>query len=91
MYILAGILVLGLISNILVRAVAAKHFMTPAQEAELDAAGRHGGAPAPASAAGDGTASPAWMVTAAWVAVGVPIAIGVLVTLKEAAKLFGLT
>jgi len=31
------------------------------------------------------------MVTAAWLAVGMPIAIGVWMTLREAAKLFGLT
>ncbi|HET7757155.1 MAG TPA: OFA family MFS transporter [Steroidobacteraceae bacterium] len=91
MYILAGILVLGLICNILVRPVADKYFMTPQQEAELDAAGTHGVAAAPAGPAGDGTPSPGWMVTAAWIAVGVPIAIGVIVTLREAAKLFGLT
>ncbi|HYL03610.1 MAG TPA: OFA family MFS transporter [Steroidobacteraceae bacterium] len=91
MYILAGILVLGLICNILVRPVADKHFMTPQQEAELDAADRHGAAATPAGHAGDGQPSPGWVVTAAWIAVGVPIAIGVWVTLKQAAKLFGLT
>ena len=36
MYVLAGLLVLGLICNLLVRAVAEKHFMTPAQLAALD-------------------------------------------------------
>jgi len=92
MYILAGILVIGLICNILVRPVADKYFMTPQQEAELDAAGtRAGVATAPAGPRGDGASSPAWMVTAAWLGVGIPIAIGVWVTLREAAKLFGLT
>ena len=64
----------------------------PQQEAELEAAGtRAGVVTAPAGAAGDGAPSPAWMVTAAWLAVGIPIAIGVWMTLREAAKLFGLT
>jgi len=92
MYILAGILVIGLICNILVRPVADKYFMTRQQEAELDAAGtRAGVVTASAGPGGDGAPSPAWMVTAAWLAVGIPIAIGVWVTLGEAAKLFGLT
>jgi MFS family permease len=90
MYILAGILVLGLICNILVRPVADKYFMTPAQEAQLDAATAQAATTAaPAATAEDGLPSPAWMVTAAWLAVGIPIAIGVWVTLRQAAKLFG--
>jgi len=88
----AGILVIGLICNILVRPVADKHFMTPQQEGELDAAGtRAGVVTAPAGPGGDGAPSSAWVVTVAWLAVGIPIAIGVWVTLREAAKLFGLT
>jgi MFS family permease len=90
MYILAGILVIGLICNILVRPVAEKNFMTPEQEARLDAAGAQQAAATPAAAPGDGAPSPAWTVAAAWLAVGIPIAIGVWVTLKQAAKLFGL-
>ncbi len=74
----AGILVIGLICNILVRPVADKHFMTPQQEGELDAAGTR-------AAFVTAPADPGWL------AVGIPIAIGVWVTLREAAKLFGLT
>ncbi len=90
MYILAGLLALGFICNLLIRPVANKYVMTPAQLAELDAtdaAARVAAAPAPEG--GDGTPSLAWMVTAAWLAVGVPIAWGVWVTLQQAAKLFG--
>jgi MFS family permease len=90
MYILAGLLALGFICNLLIRPVADKYFMTPAQLAQLDtaaAASRAGAAPVAQS--GDGTPSPAWMVAAAWLAVGVPIAWGVWVTLHQAAKLFG--
>jgi len=90
MYILAGILVIGLLCNILVRPVADKYFMTPEQEAKLDAAGAQQAAAMTAAGAGDGAPSPAWAVAAAWLAVGIPIAIGVWVTLKQAAKLFGL-
>jgi MFS family permease len=90
MYILAGLLGTGLVCNILIRPVADKNFMTPAQLAELDAAGAGSGAgTAPAlQAGGDAAASPGWIVTAAWLAVGVPIAWGVWVTLQQAAKLF---
>ena len=90
MYILAGILVVGLICNILVRPVSEDKFMTREQEAALDAADARAGAATAAGPSGDGAPSPGWMVAAAWVAVGVPIAIGVWVTLRQAAKLFGL-
>jgi len=93
MYILAGILVLGLICNISVRPVADKYFMTPEEEARLDAASPQPAAsPATAAqdAAGEGAPTPGWKVAGAWLAVGIPIAIGVWVTLKQAAKLFGL-
>jgi MFS family permease len=91
MYILAVILVLGLICNILVHPVDPKHYMTPEQEAALDAADAQTAAaalPAGAAAAAD-PPSPAWHVAAAWLAVGIPIAWGVWVTLQQAAKLFG--
>jgi MFS family permease len=93
MYILALILVAGLICNILVRPVDARHFMTREQEAALDAAGAPGdAAPTPAAVAAATAAdppTPTWKVAAAWLAVGIPIAWGVWVTLQQAAKLFG--
>ncbi|HEX4387262.1 MAG TPA: MFS transporter, partial [Steroidobacteraceae bacterium] len=93
MYILAVILVIGLICNMLVRPVDPKHFMTPAEEAALDAASAETStAQSPAALAAAAAAdppTPAWKVTAAWLAVGVPIAWGVWVTLQQAAKLFG--
>jgi MFS family permease len=91
MYILAALLALGFLCNLLIRPVADKYFMTPAQLAELDAGGAHSGMASAASAQGvDAMPSPAWMVTAAWLAVGIPIAWGVWVTLRQAAKLFGM-
>jgi hypothetical protein len=92
MYVLAGILAIGLICNMLVRPVDPKHYMTPAQEAALDAASaEHGAAPAPvpAAVAAADPPTPTWKVTAAWLAVGIPLAWGVWVTLQQAAKLFG--
>jgi hypothetical protein len=63
--------------NLLVRPVAAKNYMTPAQLAQLDAE-QHG------------TPSPGWLVTAAWLAVSIPIVWRVWVALQKAVILFGL-
>jgi MFS family permease len=92
MYVLAGLLALGLLCNLLIRPVDAKHAMTPEQLAELDAAGGAGsraGATSDLAPGGAPSPSPAWVVAAAWLAVGIPIAWGVSVTLRQAAKLFG--
>jgi MFS family permease len=87
MYVLAGLLALGFLCNLLIRPVPAKYNMTPEQIAALDTP-TGTAAPAP-SATGDGSASPAWLLTAAWLAVGIPIAWGIWVTLQKAATLFG--
>jgi len=89
MYILAAVLVLGLLCNLLVRPVADKYFMTPEQEAKLGPA--VGAEALPAAGIGAaGAPSSSSMVALAWLAVGIPIALGVWVTLRQAAKLFGL-
>jgi hypothetical protein len=90
MYILAALLALGFLCNLLVRPLAAKNYMTPAQLAQLDAEQHLVSRPATAAVAGDGTPSPGWLVAAAWLAVGIPIAWGVWVTLQKAVILFGL-
>jgi MFS family permease len=90
MYWLAGLLALGFVCNLLIKPVAEGKFMTPAQIAELDAAGTRAGASGAAAPSGDGAPSPAWLVAAAWLAVGIPIAWGVWITLQKAAILFGL-
>ncbi len=94
MYILAGMLVLGLICNLLIRPVAAKYFMTPdelAHEKQL----------AHERAAKDGTAvlsqaemdkignggHPA-LLFFAWAAVIIPLIWGITITLEKAAVLF---
>ncbi len=89
LYILAGMLVLGLLCNLLVRPVAQKHFMTPEELAREKALAHEkiGGAGGPAYTAeqmalvGRG-GSMAW-VLGAWIAVGLPLAWGMWVTLQK--------
>lgn len=94
MYILVGMLVLGLFCNLLVRPVHPKHFMTPeelAREKQLaheavDASG------APVLSAEEmeriGTGSSPLLVAMAWAAVGIPLLWGMWVTLEKALVLF---
>jgi MFS family permease len=89
MYVLAGLLVLGFICNLLIRPVAEKNFMTPAQLAELDAAVGAARAPVVSVESGTAVSSPGWLIAAAWLAVGIPIAWGMWVTLQKAAIMFG--
>jgi MFS family permease len=89
MYILVGMLVVGLIANLLVRPVADKHFMT---EAELAHEKKLAHDKAVAAEVGKGsgraeTVSPA-IVALAWAAVGIPLAWGIYKTLLSAAKFF---
>ena len=81
LYILAGMLVLGLICNLLVRPVAAKWFMDP-PEVRLPT-----GAPLQIDTqVGTGGFSPVALL--AWLAVGLPILWGVWITVTQAAVLF---
>src|SRR5690606_13814608 len=80
MYILIGMLVVGLIANLLVRPVAAKHFMTDAELAvekklahERAAAAEVTGAIGGGSGNSGGQSSGA-LVAAAWLLVGIPLA-----------------
>jgi MFS family permease len=89
MYVLAGLLGLGLICNLLVRPVAEKNFMTAADEARFDAAQQAANTVgAGTSTVGSSEPSPTWLIVAAWLAVGIPIAWGVWITLQKAAVLF---
>ncbi|MBB5391124.1 MULTISPECIES: OFA family MFS transporter [unclassified Herbaspirillum] len=94
MYILAGMLVLGLICNLLIRPVAAKHFMTPEELArEKQLAHEKSAAEAVATAAsGDmskiGTGGNPAVIALAWLAVGIPLIWGVTLTLQKSAVLF---
>jgi len=89
-YVLCGLLALGLLCNLMVRPVAARHFMT---EAEVDAqhklvneAVRLAGLSETQQMRLDRT--PTSLLAGAWTVVGLPILWGVCVTLQKAWVLF---
>jgi MFS family permease len=89
MYILVGMLVIGLICNLLVRPVDKKYFMTPTELAEEK---RLAHDRAVAAEVGPGTmtfhgSKPA-MVWLAWAAVGIPLAWGIYKTTLSVSKFF---
>jgi MFS family permease len=89
MYILVGMLVIGLICNLLVRPVADKWFMNDAELAEeRRLAHEKASASVMTAAAGGVSATPPAMVALAWVAVGIPLAWGVYKTLINVGKFF---
>jgi MFS family permease len=91
MYILAALLVGGLICNLLIKPVAPKYFMTPAQVDADDRAqaARSGASDGPRAAAPTvGQAHATWLVPAAWLAVWIPLGWGIWVTLQKAVLLF---
>jgi hypothetical protein len=96
MYILAGLLVLGLLANYLIKPVAARFYMSPEELAPLrnqpgptaPNAPNAPNAPAEDGAAADGKGGLDAVTALAWLAVGVPIAWGVWITLSTALVLF---
>jgi MFS family permease len=97
MYILAGMLVLGLICNLLIRPIAAKHFMTPdelakekrlANEKESGNGNGLGSGATTAELAQIGSGGNPAMIALAWLAVGIPLAWGISITLQKAVVLF---
>lgn len=90
MYILVGMLVVGLVCNLMVRPLADKWFMTDAELAEEKrlAHEKAVGAEVTRSArAGSDAVSPV-VVAIAWLAVGAPLAWGIYRTLQSVAKFF---
>ncbi|MDR3453125.1 MAG: OFA family MFS transporter [Rhodoferax sp.] len=89
MYILVGMLVIGLICNLLVRPVAGKWFMSEAELAEEKRLA-HDRAIVSDVGQGSGTggATPTILVVLAWAAVGIPLAWGVYRTFLSVLKLF---
>lgn len=89
LFILAGMLVVGFLCNLLVRPVAAHHFMSE-QELEQERALVHGSAVIAEPALLSWRATPAsWrMVAVAWVLVAIPMLWAVWRTLSAAAALF---
>src|SRR5580704_1376788 len=86
MYILCGMLVVGLICNFLIKPVAAKWYMSQEDVAKLQAASAAGGATSGSFGIGKGGLD--WQAAVFWLFVGIPLAWGVWITLKSVATLF---
>jgi hypothetical protein len=88
-YVLAAMLVVGLIANLLVRPVDEKHFMSDAELAhEKQLAHERSLASATTGNVGSEGTSGAAIAPLAWLAVGLPLAYGIWVTLQKSAVLF---
>jgi len=87
MYILCGMLIIGLICNFLVRPVNPKWYMSAEDVATLQAASAKSAAVQPGSF-GIGKGGLDWKAAVFWAFVGVPLAWGVWITLQSAAKIF---
>jgi MFS family permease len=89
MFILVGMLVIGLIANLMIRPVNAKHFMSPEELAhEKKLAHEKASASEVGNAQGGPVHSnPLWVVLA-WTAVGIPLAWGIYRTLQNVGKFF---
>ena len=88
MYILAGMLVLGLIANALVRPLPDKWFMSDAEVASLQAKSAAANA-GPTGSFGIGKGGFDAKAALAWAVVGIPLLWGVWVTLRSSFVLFG--
>jgi MFS family permease len=88
MYILCGMLIVGLICNFLVKPVNAKWHMSEDEVAKLQAAHAKGAAEVPSRSFGIGKGGLDWKAAVFWAFVGIPLGWGVWITLQSAAKLF---
>ena len=86
-FVLVGMLVVGLIANVLVTPVAEKWFMTD-DEVKAEYANRHEAAKIEKGSFGIGRGGFYGKAIFAWLAVGIPIAWGIYMTLLSAVKLF---
>ena len=89
MYILVGMLVIGLIANLLIRPVADKWFMTDAELAEEKRLAHEKASSALVQGQAGHEQTSSVTVILAWAFVGVPLAWGVYKTFLSALKLFG--
>lgn len=87
MYILAGMLVVGLICNMLVKPLAQHWFMKPEEVAALQAKGAEA-ASAGGGSYGIGKGGLDASAAAFWLFVGIPLIWGVWLTLQSAVKIF---
>ena len=85
LYILAGMLVIGLICNWLVKPVDPKWYMSPEEVAKLQAASAAGNAKSGSFGIGKGGFD--WQAAVFWAFVGIPLAWGVWITLESAVKI----
>ena len=89
MYILVGMLIVGLICNLMIRPLNNKWFMTDAElTAEKKLAHERAAATEVGTSSGGSDSVPAVVVAFAWLAVGLPLAWGVYRTLQSVAKFF---
>ncbi|MEH6692485.1 MAG: OFA family MFS transporter [Pseudorhizobium pelagicum] len=88
MYILAGMLVLGLIANALIRPLPEKWFMSDEEVASLQAKTAAANA-GPTGSFGIGKGGFDGKALAAWAVVGIPLLWGVWVTLRSSLVIFG--
>ena len=84
---LAGLLCIGFVANLLVRPVADKYFMTDAELAAEQHAGKTEASKAMSTVVND-AATPALLVKLAWLAVLIPIIYGIYMTVQKAWALF---
>jgi len=88
MYILTGMLAIGLICNLLIRPVADKWFMTDAELAEEKRLAHEKALSSVVTGSGGNEQTSSLTVLLAWVAVGIPLAWGIYKTVLSAMKLF---
>jgi hypothetical protein len=88
MYILCGMLILGLIANYLVKPVDPKWYMSADDVAKLQAANAKSAAAIQSGSFGIGTGGLDVKAALFWAFVGVPLAWGVWITLKNAVVIF---
>jgi MFS family permease len=87
MYVLAAMLLGGLICNAFIRPVRPHHYMT-ADELAAERVKVNEQAAAPLSAATQSAASSKALLVAAWTAIGIPLAWGVWITVSKSLALF---
>jgi hypothetical protein len=88
MYILCGMLVVGLICNFLIKPVDPKWYMSQEEVAKLQAANARAAAATPSGSFGIGKGGFDIHAATFWALVGVPLAWGVWITLQNAARIF---
>ncbi|MCE4554182.1 OFA family MFS transporter [Pelomonas cellulosilytica] len=89
MYILVGMLAVGLVANLMVKPVDARHFMSDEELAQEKKLARERAAASEAGmVAGTSAATSPVIVVLAWAAVGIPLAWGVYKTLINVGKFF---